>query len=189
MTYCLFELSINEEVQEKAREDVRKALNKHNGELTYDTIGDMDYLEQCINETLRKYPVVTSLQRAANRDYKVPGTNVVLPKGQAVQIPVHAIHYDEEIYPDSKRFDPDRFTPDEVAKRHQFAHIPFGEGPRICIGLRFAMVEMKIGLARILMRYKFTLDRSKTSIPLKFVPSSPIITPTEKIIMNLVKIE
>lgn len=189
MNFCMYELSINEEIQEKARQNVRKALEKHNGELTYDAIGDMDYLEQCIDETLRKYSVVTALQRVAMNDYKLPGTDIILPKGQAISIPVQAIQHDPELYPNPQTFDPDRFSPEEVTKRHPFAYMPFGAGSRICIGMRFAMVEMKIGFAKILIKYKFTLDRSKTSIPLKFVPSSPIITPTEKIIMNLVKIE
>ena len=135
MTHCMFEFSVNENIQEKARESVKAVLAKH-GSLTYDAIADMDYLEQCIDETLRKYPVVPTLQRTAIRDYKIPNSDVVIPKGQQIFIPVHAIHWDEDIYPEPEQFNPDRFTPEEKAKRHQYAYIPFGEGPRICIGMR-----------------------------------------------------
>lgn len=136
MTYCMFEFSINEDIQEKARRSVRAALAKHGNQFTYDAVGDMNYLEQCVDETLRKYPVVSNLQRKAIKDYKIPDSDVVLPKGRSVMIPVHAIHHDPEIYPQPEKFDPERFSVEEKAKRHQFSYLPFGEGPRICIGMR-----------------------------------------------------
>lgn len=136
MTYCMYEFSIYEDVQEKARRSVKEALAKHRNQITYEAVGDMNYLEQCVDETLRKYPVVSNLQRTPISEYKIPNTNVVLPKGQPVMIPVHAIHHDPEIYPQPEKFDPERFSPEEKAKRHQFSYLPFGEGPRICIGMR-----------------------------------------------------
>jgi cytochrome P450 family 6 len=136
MTYAMFELSINEEIQEKARQSVHDALKKHGNQLSYDSVADMDYLEQCVNETLRKYPVVSSLQRVAIQDYQLPDSSIIIPKNQPVMIPVHTIHHDPSIYADPEKFDPDRFTPEEVGKRHPFAFLPFGQGPRICIGMR-----------------------------------------------------
>lgn len=188
MTNCLYELSINEDIQKKVREEVRKATKKHDGKISYDSISEMPYLEQCINETLRKYPVVTALQRCSIQDYKIPDTDIILPKGTAISIPVYGINWDEDIYPNPSKFDPDRFSPEETQKRHPFTQLGFGEGPRICIGMRFGIVEMKLGLAKILLRYKFTLDRSKTSVPLKFAPNNFILTPSEKIFLNLEKI-
>ena len=135
MTYCMYELSINEEIQEKARQCVKDAIENH-GSLNYDAVGDMDYLEQCVDETLRKYPVVSSLTRSATEQYKMPNSKVVIPKGQSVWIPVHAIHHDPEIYPEPEKFKPERFTPEEKANRHPYVYLPFGEGPRICIGMR-----------------------------------------------------
>jgi cytochrome P450 family 6 len=136
MTYAMFEFSINEEIQQKARQSVYDALEKHGNQLTYDAVNDMHYLEQCVNETLRKYPVVSSLQRTPIKDYQLPNSTIVIPKDQPVMIPVHAIHHDPDIYPEPERFDPDRFTPEEVEKRHEFSYLPFGQGPRICIGMR-----------------------------------------------------
>lgn len=136
MTYCMFELSINEEIQEKARRCVLEAIKKH-GSLNYDAIGNMDYLEQCVDETLRKYPVVSTLTRSPSQEYTIPDTKVTIPAGQSIFIPVYAIHHDAAIYPEPEKFIPERFTPEEKANRHPFAYLPFGEGPRICIGMRW----------------------------------------------------
>jgi hypothetical protein len=66
--------------------------------------------------------------------YKIPDTDVVLEKGILTVIPVLALHHDPKYYPDPERFDPERFSEEEKAKRHQYVYLPFGEGPRICIG-------------------------------------------------------
>lgn len=86
---------------------------------------------------MRKYPPATSVQRIASQDYHIPDTKIVLEKGTAVLVPIYAIHHDPEIYPIPEKFDPDRFSPEEVKKRHQFSWLPFGGGGRICIGMRF----------------------------------------------------
>lgn len=88
------------------------------------------------SEALRKYPPATGTQRIAKEDYQVPNTKIVLEKGTSVTIPIYAIHHDPEIYPNPEKYDPDRFSTIEVNKRHQFSFMPFGEGPRICIGMR-----------------------------------------------------
>jgi cytochrome P450 family 6 len=90
------------------------------------------------SETLRKYPPATILSRECTKVYKIPGTNVVLEKGMTTIIPVLALHHDPKYYPDPERFDPERFNEDEKKKRHHYVYLPFGEGPRICIG-KFAV--------------------------------------------------
>jgi cytochrome P450 family 6 len=87
-----------------------------------------------LSETLRKYPAVPMLNRECTKDYQIPGTEVVLEKGMKTIIPVMALHHDPKYYPDPERFDPERFNEDEKAKRHHYVYLPFGEGPRICIG-------------------------------------------------------
>jgi cytochrome P450 len=85
-------------------------------------------------ETLRKYPPVPLLTRECTKKYTIPGTNVTVEEGMSVVIPVVGIHKDPKYYPDPERFDPSRFSDEVKRKRHHFAYLPFGEGPRICIG-------------------------------------------------------
>jgi cytochrome P450 family 6 len=74
------------------------------------------------------------LNRECTRPYKIPGTDIVLEKGTLVLIPVTPLHYDPKYYPEPERFDPERFSEEEKLRRHHYVYLPFGEGPRICIG-------------------------------------------------------
>ncbi|XP_039452390.1 cytochrome P450 6a2-like [Culex pipiens pallens] len=176
-TYCLYELAFKPEYQEKARSCVLKAMEKHGG-LTYEAVNDMQYLDQCINETLRLYPSVPVLERKTFQDYRIPNTDVIIPKGMKVQIPVFAIQRDEQYYPNPAVFNPDRFHPDEMAKRHMCTFLSFGEGPRICIGLRFGMLQSRVGLATVLSKYRIS-PCSRTAIPLEFSVRSGVLQPKE----------
>jgi cytochrome P450 family 6 len=89
-------------------------------------------------ETLRKYPVFPFLERKCCSDYKLPAPSgnetITLPAGTGVYIPVLAIHHDPTYFPEPEKFDPDRFTEDNKRSRPNYTYIPFGEGPRMCIG-------------------------------------------------------
>jgi cytochrome P450 family 6 len=134
MTFALYELSKHQELQDKVRNEVNTVLAKYGGKITYEAIQEMKYMDQVINETLRKYPPLPLLTRKCVRDYKIPGTDLIIEKGTGILIPVLGIHYDKEYYPDPEKFDPERFTEENKKSRHHYAHLPFGEGPRICIG-------------------------------------------------------
>lgn len=131
-----------------------------------------------IPETLRKYPPVDTLTRIADRDYAVPEANYTIPKGMQVLIPLYGIHYDPDIYENPNEFNPDRFSDENVKKRHPYTFLPFGEGPRVCIGLRFGMMQTRIGLMTLLSNYKIT-PCSKTTIPMVFSPSALVIAPKD----------
>ena len=124
-------------------------------------------------ETLRKYPPVPRLERRALVDYKIPDTDLVIPKDTVVCIPTYAIHHDEEHFPNPERFDPDRFSNEVKAARHPYAFQPFGHGPRNCIGMRFALTNAKMAIANIV--HNFVLEPSaKTLIPMKFSKHSSL---------------
>lgn len=134
-------------------------------------------------ETLRLYSPVGQLFRVAQNDYKVLGTDLVIEKGIAFFIPVHAIHHDSKYYYDPERFNPDRFTQEEIKKRPQFTFLPFGDGPRNCIGLRFGMAQTKLGIATLIQSFNFKLHE-KTTYPLFIDNSNVVVTPLKT--MNLV---
>lgn len=90
---------------------------------------------------MRKYPPLSNLTRVCTRDYRVEGTKFVIKKGQMVFIPANAIQNDPEIYPNPSVYDPDRFTPEEEAKRSQYSFLPFGQGPRNCIGCKVLSIN------------------------------------------------
>nr|WCC58079.1 cytochrome P450 [Pharsalia antennata] len=165
LTFALYELATHQDIQDKVREEVEEVLAKHQGQLTYDSLTDLKYMKQVIDETLRKYSPGTFMTRVSSEDYKVPGA--VIEKGTTIVIPIHGIHHDEEYYENPSVFDPERFTEENKAARHPYAHIPFGEGPRICIGERFGLLEVKIGLTTILRKFRLTLNQ-KTKEPLEF---------------------
>lgn len=174
MTYCLYELARNPDLQQKARDDVLKTIKKY-GSLTYEAANDMHYIENCINESLRKYPPIGQLTRTVSKDYKVPGTEHILEKGTTLTVPVYGIHHDPEFYTDPELFDPDRFLSEQIAKRNPYCFLPFGEGPRNCIGLRFGMMQARIGLATLLKDFRITMS-SKTHEPLRIEAQKVFLT-------------
>ncbi|XP_060651793.1 probable cytochrome P450 6a14 [Drosophila nasuta] len=168
MGFCLYELAMQQDVQQRLRDEIESVCEEvSNGELTYEAMNQMPYLEKVLLETLRKHSLLPHLQRIAAEDYKVPGTDKIIEKGTTLLIPVHNIHHDPEIYPDPDRFDPSRFEPEAIKARHPYAYLPFGDGPRNCIGDRFGKMQAKIGLVSLLRHFKFGVS-DRTEIPLIF---------------------
>lgn len=137
-------------------------------------------------ETLRKYPPGGISTRISEKDYQVPGTDIVIEKGITAVIPVHAIHHDPEYYSNPEKFDPDRFESVEKSKRDAITWLPFGEGPRNCLGLRFGMMQARIGLVTLLNNVEFS-PGPKTAVPLVCSRTAIVLTPEsgtgEKIII------
>lgn len=138
-------------------------------------------------ETLRKYPPLGILTRQAKSDYRVSGTNIAIEKGTPIAIPAFAIQHDPEYYPNPENFDPNRFAHDAKNKRDSSTWLPFGEGPRNCIGLRFGMMQAKVGLIILLNNFEFTLG-SKTTVPLVFESRPFILTPEGGVYLKLKQI-
>ncbi|XP_037950404.1 probable cytochrome P450 6a13 [Teleopsis dalmanni] len=167
MSFCLYELALNPDIQEKARTEMNEVMAQHDGKLTYEAVKEMKYLLHCMYETTRKYSVVPVIVRKAAKDYILPNTNHVIEKGTTVVLPIDALHYDPDIYPSPQRFDPNRFSTEEIAKRHPMAYMGFGKGPRACIGYRFAYMQIIIGLYMMLKNYRFSPTK-ETQIPMKY---------------------
>jgi len=104
-------------------------------------------------------------------DFSPEDPKYFIAKGTIVVIPALGIHYDPEIYPDPEKFEPERFTDEEIAARSSCTWLPFGEGPRNCIGLRFGLMQTCVGLAYLIRGYKFNVA-PETQIPMKIVETT-----------------
>ncbi|KAF2893763.1 hypothetical protein ILUMI_12408, partial [Ignelater luminosus] len=166
MAFTLYELCLSKEIQNKARLEVKEILAKHGG-FTYEALQNMNYLEMIMCETLRKYPVLPFLDRICVKDYKLPNSDLIIEKGTPVYIPMFGIHHDSKIYLEPDKYDPERFSKENRKNLPSFSYIPFGEGPRNCIGERFGVLVGKLGLARILSEYELETSLD-TPVPLKF---------------------
>lgn len=167
--FLLYELCLNNDIQNKLRAEIMKNMQEH-GDFTYEAVNAMTYLHQCILETLRKYPVLPFLDRRCVRDYEIPdGSGHVIQRGTAVYIPLFGLHYDPKYFPDPEKYDPNRFdaSTQQHQQRHQFCYLPFGQGPHNCIGERYGLLAVKVGLVSILT--KFQVRRNKnTPVPINF---------------------
>lgn len=124
---------------------------------------------------------------AKNR-YVVPGhPNFVIEAGQSVVIPSSAMHLDPDIYPEPYEFRPERFSPEESANRSSVAWLPFGDGPRNCIGLRFGQMQARIGLALLIKNFKFSTCPD-TPDPLVYDPKSFVLSVKDGIHLKLEKV-
>eukprot|EP00850_Spirogloea_muscicola_P005820 SM000027S09601 [mRNA] locus=s27:235603:239159:- [translate_table: standard] len=124
---------------------------------TFEELSKFPYIEQVVQETLRLYPTGAVLSRMANED--TTAGQLMIPKGIPVFVPVYAMHHNPKLFPDPESFRPERFDPacEEAKMRHPYAYIPFGSGPRMCIGYKFAMEEARLTLIRLYQRFTFRL--------------------------------
>lgn len=103
-------------------------------------INGLQYLDMVVSETLRMYPILPILDRKTMNDYKIPGTNLIIEKGIPVFIPLLGLHYDQKYFPKPQLFDPDRFSEENRNSRTNYVYMPFGEGPRNCIGNLYIII-------------------------------------------------
>ena len=126
MTFCCYELALNQDIQERLRNELKSRIEENDGQLTYELLFDLKYLDMVLNETLRKYPPIPQVVRKSTAAYKIPGTELVIEKGTSIIVPVLALHRDPVYYPDPEKFDPERFAPENIKKMHQYTFLPFG---------------------------------------------------------------
>ncbi|XP_022779926.1 uncharacterized protein LOC111321343 [Stylophora pistillata] len=180
--FVCYHLAFDSHVQDKLRDEIDRMWPGNEASPSYDVLHRMEYLDMVINEALRMYPPGFAIQRDCNETCTIKG--VTIPQGMPILVPCYAIHHDPEIYPDPEKFDPERFTEAEKAKRHPYTYLPFGHGPHNCVGMRFALLEIKLTLVRLLKKYK--LERTeKTAVPLGYVVGSVLTCPPGKILLKV----
>jgi len=173
LAFACYDLAKNPDVQEKLREEVEEILGDSDRDLTYDDLQSMTYVDQIISETLRFRSPIGLLQRCVEKDYKIPGHDVILKKDSSVWINAMSLHFDPKHYANPNVFDPEHFSKEARAKRNPYAYLPFGQGPRGCIGMRFALMEAKLALANIVRKFNL-IPSEKTKEPLELDPYAGI---------------
>ncbi|KAB0797624.1 hypothetical protein PPYR_08617 [Photinus pyralis] len=187
MSFTLYELCLNHEIQNKLREEIQSTMMQYET-MSYEAIQSMKYLHMVVCETLRKYPVLPFLDRMTMSDYKIPNSKTIIEKGTPVYIPLFALHCDPEYFPNPDLFDPERFSSENKSKLQNFVYIPFGDGPRNCIGERFGLITTKMGLVQLLS--EFQVERSSdTPVPIKFETKTFLLASDIGLPMKFRKIE
>ncbi|MDQ7035842.1 MAG: cytochrome P450 [Anaerolineae bacterium] len=163
LTFAWYALAQNPTVLEKLQQEVDTVLG--NRRATLADLPNLPYSEMVIKETLRLYPPAWGFTRNAIAAVKIG--DYALPKGAAVMMSPWTMGRDARWYPQPLDFNPERFSPENEATIPRYAFIPFGGGPRVCIGNQFAMMEARLILATIAQHYRFTLKPDFETEPIR----------------------
>ncbi|XP_077525155.1 cytochrome P450 3A24-like [Amblyomma americanum] len=146
LSLVTYMLALNPGVQDKLHAEVDECFRKHGNTPSYDEISKLPYLDCVVSEALRLMPTATRLERAPTEDYVLGDTGIKVPRDCSIVIPIYAMHNDPDFFPEPDVFNPDRFSKENVGSIGPYTYLPFGAGPRNCIGMRFAMQILKTGL-------------------------------------------
>ncbi|KAL1509565.1 hypothetical protein ABEB36_004278 [Hypothenemus hampei] len=172
LCYGAHELAMNKDVQDKLREEICETDKLNNGKLTYDALLKMKSMDMVFCEILRKWPLIQITDRICTKPYtiepKYPDEKPVnLKVGDSLWLPVFALHRYPKYFPKPEVFDPERFSGENRDQIIPYSYIPFGVGPRNCIGSRFAILEFKTLIYNLLLNFEI-VPTKKTANPLKF---------------------
>ncbi|XP_033940541.1 cytochrome P450 3A40-like [Pseudochaenichthys georgianus] len=176
LSFLAYNLAINPHIMKRLQEEVDSTF-PNKGPVEYQALMEMEYLDGVINESLRLYPIAPRLERVAKATVEING--LVIPKDMVVIVPTWTLHRDPDLWPEPEEFKPERFSKENKGNIDPYTYMPFGAGPRNCIGMRFALVMMRLALVEILQRYSFSVCK-ETEIPLEMdiqgllMPKRPI---------------
>ncbi|XP_066429588.1 cytochrome P450 3A29-like isoform X1 [Eleutherodactylus coqui] len=181
LMFLAYVLATHPDVQTKLQEEIDTIL-PNKAPPTYEALMQMEYLDMVLNETLRLYPAAGRIERVCKTTTEING--VTIPKGVVTVIPAFVLHRDPEFWPEPEEFRPERFSKENKETQDPYTFLPFGAGPRNCIGMRFAMLNMKSGITLLLQNFSFRTCKD-TPIPL-VLDSKGFLKPTKPVILNLV---
>ncbi|XP_050309053.1 probable cytochrome P450 6a23 isoform X2 [Anthonomus grandis grandis] len=173
MSYILYNLAMNQEAQEKIRAEIRNVGSK----ISYEDLGEMKYLNACISESMRLHPVLEHYTRVCNHPYVYTTSkesagyfkemSLGIDKNTVCIIPFGGLCHDKKYFSDPEKFIPERF----IDKGEQYKNIfyPFGGGHRICLGQRFGIMQVRMGIIEIIKNFRVSIS-DKTKVPFEFLP-------------------
>ncbi|XP_055696961.1 probable cytochrome P450 9f2 [Phlebotomus papatasi] len=169
LTFVAYEVARDPKVQEKLYQEAKAFYGELKGSpLKYETLQKMKYLDMVVSETLRLWPPAAAVDRICTKDFTMEydqGKKYTFTKGEQIWIPVGGFHFNPKYFPEPEKFDPERFSDENKSSINQSAYMPFGVGPRNCIGSRFALMEVKSLIFYLIVNFHFDLS-NKTEVPL-----------------------
>nr|XP_015839583.1 PREDICTED: probable cytochrome P450 6a13 isoform X2 [Tribolium castaneum] len=191
MSFVLYCLAENLDIQTKLRELVDKVFENNEEKLPYEALQEIHFLDAVVNETLRLHPPALHFQKLCTQDFtfvlKNANKSVTIEKGTPVILPVYGLHHDPDYYESPDLFKPERFLPENKDKTVKCTFMPFGEGPRSCLGQRFGLLQVKVGVAHIIRHFELSVN-GKTQRPIKYEPTNPVTAPVGGFWVNFRKI-
>ncbi|XP_044258701.1 cytochrome P450 9e2-like [Tribolium madens] len=181
MCFAGYELAVNPHIQKRLKEEVIATDRDSNGQVTYEKLLNMKYLDMVLCETLRRWTQGVFLDRKCTKGFEIQPERsdeplIKINTGDIIWIPAFGIHHDPKYYPNPYVFDPERFNDKNKDKIKAGTYMPFGVGPRNCIGSRFALLETKILLYYLLLNFDIVTN-NKTQIPVKLKKGVPLVLP------------
>ncbi|XP_025088068.1 uncharacterized protein LOC112560422 [Pomacea canaliculata] len=149
--FLAYNLACCPEVQEKVVQEIKSQIG--DDKPTYESLAKLSYLDSVLQETLRMFPPVNIVNRMASEEVTIKG--VTIPKGAGVVVPIANVMRDPEYFPDPDEFKPDRFIESADGVVNPFSNLAFGFGPRQCIGMRLALLEIKMAMVHVLRKIRF----------------------------------
>ncbi|GAB0093201.1 Cytochrome P450 [Sergentomyia squamirostris] len=192
MSYALYELARSPEIQKRVQEEIARVTAEHDGEMNDEGIMQLELLDRCIHETLRLHSVAFNMTRICTKSFQLPPQfstqqhGVTVDAGTSIVIPISAIHMDSAHYDKPHIFDPDRFLDEMKQQRNRYAFLGFGEGPRICLGMRFGLFQVKVAIVTLLSNYSIQLA-AKQTVPPEISVQSFLRAPKNGIWLTLTK--
>ncbi|KAH0454120.1 hypothetical protein IEQ34_016044 [Dendrobium chrysotoxum] len=164
LAWTCVHLGINKMWQDKARDEIFEVLHKENRPLV-EILSRLKIVTMIINETLRLCPAVPFIMKHAQEDIKLG--ELTIPSGIDIEVPIISVHHEKTIWGENaSQFDPSRFSEGiSKASKHPMAFMPFMNGPRICLGMNFAMIEAKVTLAMILQNFDISISPKYKHVP------------------------
>lgn len=179
LSFLMYLLATHPDVQQKLQEEI-DATFPNKAPPTYDALFQMEYLDMVLNESLRLFPIAGRLERLCKKDVEING--VFIPKGTVVMVPSFILHRDPEYWSEPEEFQPERFSKSNKDSINPYIYVPFGNGPRNCIGMRFALMNMKLAVIKVLQNFSFKPCK-ETQIPVE-LDSQGIIKPQKPIVLT-----
>jgi cytochrome P450 len=165
LTWTWYLLARHPEAEARLHDELDRVLGGRPP--SFADLAELKWTRMVLEEAMRLYPPAHTISRTALGEDRIGGVRV--PRGASITISIYVTHRSPNIWPEPERFDPERFAPAAVAGRHRFAYLPFGGGPRICIGSSFAMAEAQVIIAAIAQRYRLRLAPGHVVEPIGLV--------------------